>query len=386
MRFDLTDLSLFRHVVEAGSITHGAERAHLALAAASTRIRNMEEALGAPLLVRGRHGVATTQAGRTLLQHARIMLAQAERLREDLGSYAGGLAGQVRVLSNTNALTEFLPETLSSFLAAHPNVSVDLEERLSRRDRRPDRRGRRRHRHRGGHRRYQPADHLSVPHRPLRAGGGAGPSVRQPLQGRFRRGAGPRVRRARTLQRGAALLRRQGQPARPYAAAAGATAQLRHGVPAGRARRRRRHRAGDHGAARGQGDGDQGDRSHRPLGAARAHHLHPRFRRACRPSRGSWSSTCAPVRINAASGGRNRFPFRVGYLAWRGSARELDHAYFEAFPDGGGRCRSGGRVFDAGFRRNGQRRAQGQERQGRRRRRSDARCPTACCSSCRSRG
>jgi DNA-binding transcriptional LysR family regulator len=131
MRFDLADLSLFRHVVEAGSITHGAERAHLALAAASTRIRNMEETLGAPLLVRGRHGVATTQAGRTLLQHARIMLAQAERLREDLGSYAGGLAGQVRVLSNTNALTEFLPETLSSFLASHPNVSVDLEERLS---------------------------------------------------------------------------------------------------------------------------------------------------------------------------------------------------------------------------------------------------------------
>ncbi|MEA2996487.1 MAG: hypothetical protein QOG74_2036, partial [Alphaproteobacteria bacterium] len=42
MRFDLADLSLFRHVVEAGSITHGAERANLALASASTRIRNME--------------------------------------------------------------------------------------------------------------------------------------------------------------------------------------------------------------------------------------------------------------------------------------------------------------------------------------------------------
>jgi DNA-binding transcriptional LysR family regulator len=131
MRFDLVDLSLFRHVVEAGSITHGAERAHLALAAASTRIRNMEQALGAALLLRGRAGVTPTQAGRTLLQHARTMLAQAERLREDLSAYAGGMAGQVRVLSNTNALTEFLPETLSSFLTAHPNVSVDLEERLS---------------------------------------------------------------------------------------------------------------------------------------------------------------------------------------------------------------------------------------------------------------
>jgi DNA-binding transcriptional LysR family regulator len=131
VRFDFVDLSLFRHVVEAGSITHGAERANLALAAASTRIRNMEDALGAPLLTRGRAGVTPTQAGRTLLQHARTILGQADRLREDLGAYAGGAAGQVRVLSNTNALTEFLPETLSTFLATHPQVSVDLQERLS---------------------------------------------------------------------------------------------------------------------------------------------------------------------------------------------------------------------------------------------------------------
>ena len=131
MRFDLADLSLFRHVVEAGSITHGAQRSNLALAAASTRIRNMEETLGVALLTRGRAGVTPTQAGRTLLQHARAILRQAERLHEDLGAYSGGLGGQIRVLSNTNALTEFLPEALSSFLSAHPNVSVDLEERLS---------------------------------------------------------------------------------------------------------------------------------------------------------------------------------------------------------------------------------------------------------------
>ena len=86
MRFDLVDLSLFRHVVEAGSITHGAERAHLALAAASTRIRNMEDVLGVPLLTRGRQGVAPTQAGRTLLQHARAILRQSERLHEDLNA------------------------------------------------------------------------------------------------------------------------------------------------------------------------------------------------------------------------------------------------------------------------------------------------------------
>src|SRR3712207_3992359 len=131
MQFDLVDLNLFRQVAEAGSITHGAERAHLALAAASTRIRNMEKSLGAPLLVRTRQGVVPTPAGRTLLQHARALLAQSERLKEDLAAFAGGLAGQIRLLSNTNALAEFLPEALGAFLAAHPQVSIDLEERLS---------------------------------------------------------------------------------------------------------------------------------------------------------------------------------------------------------------------------------------------------------------
>ncbi len=131
MRFDLVDLRLFVTVVEAGSITRGAERLHLAIAAASTRIRNMEAALGIPLLHRERQGVKPTEAGRTLVQHARLLLQQAERMHGDLDQYAEGLRGQVRLLSNTNALTEFLPEPLSAFLAAHPHVNIDLEERLS---------------------------------------------------------------------------------------------------------------------------------------------------------------------------------------------------------------------------------------------------------------
>jgi DNA-binding transcriptional LysR family regulator len=131
MRFDLTDLRLFVEVVDAGSITAGAARSNLALAAASTRIRGMEESLGAALLTRSRQGVTPTAAGLTLLRHARTLLGEAARLNDDLAAYAGGGAGEVRLLANTNALTEFLPEALSAFLAEHPQVSVDLEERLS---------------------------------------------------------------------------------------------------------------------------------------------------------------------------------------------------------------------------------------------------------------
>src|SRR5882757_8586731 len=131
MRFDLSDLRLFLNVVEAGSITHGAEHMHLAIAAASTRIRNMEAALGTPLLHRERQGVQPTPAGRTLVHHARLLLQQAERMHSELSQYAEGLRGQIRLMSNTNALTEFLPEPLSAFLATHPQVNIDLEERLS---------------------------------------------------------------------------------------------------------------------------------------------------------------------------------------------------------------------------------------------------------------
>ena len=131
MRFDLTDLQLFLHVVEAGSITGGAARAHIALASASARIRGMEDVLGVPLLLRQRRGVVPTDPGRTLAHHARMVLQQMERMNGELGEYALGLKGHVRLLSNTAALTEFLPEALSAFLSRHPNVDIDLEERLS---------------------------------------------------------------------------------------------------------------------------------------------------------------------------------------------------------------------------------------------------------------
>jgi len=131
MSFDLTDVRLFVHIIDSGSITKGAERAHLALASASARIRNMEEMLEVPLLTRGRRGVAATDAGLALRHHGRIVVDQWERMLGDLAQYATGLKGHIRVLCNTASLTEYLPELLTAYLAAHPRVSIDLKQRLS---------------------------------------------------------------------------------------------------------------------------------------------------------------------------------------------------------------------------------------------------------------
>lgn len=131
MRFDLTDLKLFLQVIETGSITHGAANANMALPSASARLRGMEELIGHPLLERGRRGVEPTPAGDTLAHHARLVLRQIEVMHGELGEYGSGLRGQVRLLANTAAMTEFLPAALAPWLASHPHIDIDLKERPS---------------------------------------------------------------------------------------------------------------------------------------------------------------------------------------------------------------------------------------------------------------
>jgi DNA-binding transcriptional LysR family regulator len=128
MHFDFTDLRLYLNILDSGNITAGAARSHLSLAAASARIRAMESSLGIHFLERGRRGVTPTPAGKALAQHARVLLQQAERMQQDLADYAKGVKGQVRLLCNTTAITEYLPELLADFLCEHPNLDIDLQE------------------------------------------------------------------------------------------------------------------------------------------------------------------------------------------------------------------------------------------------------------------
>lgn len=131
MRFDLADLQLFLCVVDAGSITQGAVRAHLALASASERLRSIENAAGVALLERQPRGVSTTEAGDALAHHARLILRQQALLRGELQDFANGALGTLRLYANTSALSEFLPNKLAPWLAERPRLQVELKERTS---------------------------------------------------------------------------------------------------------------------------------------------------------------------------------------------------------------------------------------------------------------
>ena len=67
LHFDLTTLRLFIATAEQGGVTRAAERLHIAPAAASRRIVELEAQLGLPLFDRRLHGMALTEAGRAML-------------------------------------------------------------------------------------------------------------------------------------------------------------------------------------------------------------------------------------------------------------------------------------------------------------------------------
>jgi DNA-binding transcriptional LysR family regulator len=131
MLFDLTDLRLFIHIAELKSLTKAAERMHLSLAAASYRVKELEARFGIRLLYRESKGVVLSPPGETLLGHAQQLMRQVERLRSDMQQYNNGIKGHIRIFANTTAVTDFMPQVLGAFLAAHSQVNVSLEERLN---------------------------------------------------------------------------------------------------------------------------------------------------------------------------------------------------------------------------------------------------------------
>lgn len=132
MHFELSDIRVFIHVAESSSVTQGARRANLSIAATSARIKALEGQLGAKLLYRDSRGATLTPAGEKLLKHARVIMRQVDYVKSEFAEYGSGLFGHIRIFANTTALTEYLPEILPQFLSERPAITVDLQERLSR--------------------------------------------------------------------------------------------------------------------------------------------------------------------------------------------------------------------------------------------------------------
>jgi DNA-binding transcriptional LysR family regulator len=130
-RFDLASLRLYVAVVDAGSLTAGADRFGISLAAASKRMAELEHHCGMALLQRSQRGVTATPGGRTLHRHAIELVARLEQLALAIDDIHTGTLGHLRLWANPSAFGSFLPELVAAYAQRHPEVKLDLEDALS---------------------------------------------------------------------------------------------------------------------------------------------------------------------------------------------------------------------------------------------------------------
>src|SRR5688500_8836337 len=123
---DLRRLRLFLAVVDEGGFTAAARAVHVAQPAVSLAVRELEEELGAPLLVRSRQGVTLTPAGEALAAPARQALRDVEIAAAAVAAVTGLVAGRLDVASLPTMAADPLADLVGAFRRAHPAVQVRL--------------------------------------------------------------------------------------------------------------------------------------------------------------------------------------------------------------------------------------------------------------------
>ena len=79
---DLSDLHIFRSVVEAGGVTRAAEKLNRVQSNVTTRVRQLESELGVDLFVREGKRLLVSPAGKLLLDYAERLIDLAREARE----------------------------------------------------------------------------------------------------------------------------------------------------------------------------------------------------------------------------------------------------------------------------------------------------------------
>lgn len=131
LHFGFTDLMVFSAVADEHNLTKGAAKIHLAPSSASVRIKNLEDALGLPLLNRQARGVELTKAGEIVDRYAKRAISLMGEMQQSLQPYQSGKAGFIRIAANYGASIDFLPKEIAAFLAKVPEARISLEQRSS---------------------------------------------------------------------------------------------------------------------------------------------------------------------------------------------------------------------------------------------------------------
>jgi DNA-binding transcriptional LysR family regulator len=121
-----TAMATFVLVVDTGSFSAAARHLSIRQSSVSKGIALLEERLGVRLLMRSTRNMTPTEAGHNFYAHARRAIEQADEAELAARGTHAALAGTLRVSASVTFGQLHIVPRLQFFLAAHPNVSIDL--------------------------------------------------------------------------------------------------------------------------------------------------------------------------------------------------------------------------------------------------------------------
>lgn len=121
-------LEAFLTVEQTRHFTHAAEALGVTQPSLSKQIRALEHELGAPLFTRGRGRIELTDAGQTLLPHARRITAAHAAARADVDDVLAVRAGRLRLGATPSLCSWLIAPLLTRYREDHPGVTVTLTE------------------------------------------------------------------------------------------------------------------------------------------------------------------------------------------------------------------------------------------------------------------
>ncbi|WP_330182683.1 LysR family transcriptional regulator [Nocardia sp. NBC_01503] len=124
---DLEVLDLLASVAELGSLGAAARRHGISQPAASMRISALERRLNLRLLDRARTGSVLTDAGRTVVDLGRPVLAAAREMSEGIAALHSDIRPSLRVVASTTIADHRIPHWLNALRKIHPELAVALD-------------------------------------------------------------------------------------------------------------------------------------------------------------------------------------------------------------------------------------------------------------------
>jgi LysR family transcriptional regulator of abg operon len=124
----INQLRTFIAVVESKSIHRGASVLGISQPAVSMTIRELEALYGGPLLIRKTKGVEVTALGALLHRRGRAILADLDRINDEMANLQNGRAATISVAVSSAIVFTVLPDALRQFREKMPGVQVSIAE------------------------------------------------------------------------------------------------------------------------------------------------------------------------------------------------------------------------------------------------------------------